>query len=113
MIHNESQNKIKTLIFSELPKQNKIKYFELLLENDIKFSKDTKGNYVALVKLLNPSFYNEDKNNINTSKNNISKIRCKSAINHREIIYNVIKYGMNNVIQNLIEKKRKERNESI
>ena len=58
------------------------------MENDIKFSKDTKGNYVALVKLLNPSFYNEDKNNINTSKNSISKIRCKSAINHREIKIN-------------------------
>ena len=58
------------------------------MENDIKFSKDTKGNYVALVKLLNPSFYNEDKNYINTSKNNISKIRCKSALNHREIKIN-------------------------
>lgn len=40
-------------------------------------------------------------------------LKTLPTINHREIIYNVIKYGMNNVIQNLIEKKRKERNESI
>ena len=48
---------MKTVIFSELPQQDKIKYFNFLLENDINFSRDEQGNYVALVKVLNPAFY--------------------------------------------------------
>ena len=34
-----------------------MKYFNFLLENDINFSRDEAGNYVALVKVLNPAFY--------------------------------------------------------
>ena len=40
-----------------MPQQDKIKYFNFLLENDINFSRDESGNYVALVKVLNPAFY--------------------------------------------------------
>lgn len=48
---------MKTIIFSELPQADKVKYFNFLLENDINFSRDEAGNYVALVKVLNPAFY--------------------------------------------------------
>ena len=51
------------MIFSELPQQDKIKYFNFLLENDINFSRDESGNYVALVKVLNPAFYGGAQNN--------------------------------------------------
>ena len=54
---------MKTVIFSELPQQDKIKYFNFLLENDINFSRDEQGNYVALVKVLNPAFYGGQSNN--------------------------------------------------
>ncbi len=47
---------VRTVVLSELPKQEKLKYFQFLLENDINFSKDERGNYVALIKVLNPNF---------------------------------------------------------
>ena len=53
------------MIFSELPQQDKIKYFNFLLENDINFSRDESGNYIALVKVLNPAFYGGPQNNVN------------------------------------------------
>ena len=59
------QKNVKTIIFSELPQQDKIKYFNFLLENDINFSRDESGNYVALVKVLNPAFYGGADTNIN------------------------------------------------
>ena len=64
------QKNVKTIIFSELPQQDKIKYFNFLLENDINFSRDESGNYVALVKVLNPAFYGGDQanNKINADK---------------------------------------------
>ena len=48
---------MKTIVFSKLSKDDKSKYFNFLLENDINFSRDEQGNYVALVKVLNPAFY--------------------------------------------------------
>ena len=45
-----------------MPQQDKIKYFNFLLENDINFSRDESGNYVALVKVLNPAFYGKEAN---------------------------------------------------
>ena len=41
-----------------------------MLENDINFSRDESGNYVALVKVLNPAFYGGAQNNtkVNTDK---------------------------------------------
>ncbi len=56
-------DKVKTIIFSELPKNDKVKYFQFLIENDINFTKDDNGNYVALIKVLNPSAYSKDLNN--------------------------------------------------
>jgi len=44
-------------VFSELPKADKIKYFNFLLENEINFARDESGDYIALVKILNPQFY--------------------------------------------------------
>lgn len=47
-----------------------MKYFNFLLENEINFSKDEAGNYVALVKVLNPQYYAEKekhRNNANLS----------------------------------------------
>lgn len=53
------QKNVKTVIFSELPKNEKMKYFNFLLENDINFTRDENGFYIALVKVLNPAFYAE------------------------------------------------------
>ncbi len=50
-----------------MPQQDKIKYFNFLLENDINFSRDESGNYVALVKVLNPAFYGGADTNVNPS----------------------------------------------
>lgn len=50
---------IKTIVLSELPKNEKVKYFQFLIDNDINFTKDEQGNYVALVKVLNPQFYGD------------------------------------------------------
>lgn len=36
-----------------------MKYFNFLLENEINFTKDETGNYIALVKVLNPQYYAE------------------------------------------------------
>ena len=73
------QKNVKTIIFSELPQQDKIKYFNFLLENDINFSRDESGNYVALVKVLNPAFYGgaqntSNKTTIDKQKKTTSKI---------------------------------------
>lgn len=54
-------------MFSELPKHEKMKYFNFLLENEINFSKDESGNYVALVKVLNPQYYAEKEKHRNNS----------------------------------------------
>jgi hypothetical protein len=37
-----------------------MKYFNFLLENEIGFTRDENGYYVALVKVLNPAFYGTD-----------------------------------------------------
>lgn len=36
-----------------------MKYFNFLLENEINFTRDENGYYVALVKVLNPQFYGD------------------------------------------------------
>jgi hypothetical protein len=38
-----------------------MKYFNFLLENEINFTKDENGDYVALIKILNPQFYKNEK----------------------------------------------------
>lgn len=72
------------IIFSELSKVEKMKYFNFLLENDINFKRDETGNYTALVKVFNPEYFKEkEKTKTNdTKKNNFeqenSKIDYKS-----------------------------------
>ena len=44
-----------------------MKYFNFLLENEINFSKEESGNYVALVKVLNPQYYAEKEKHRNNS----------------------------------------------
>ena len=70
---------MKTVIFSELPQQDKIKYFNFLLENDINFSRDEQGNYVALVKVLNPAFYGGAQSS--NKANLVNKDKLKKIIN--------------------------------
>ena len=50
---------MRTIIFSELAKSEKMKYFNFLLENEINFTKDENGDYIALIKILNPQFYSK------------------------------------------------------
>ena len=66
------------MIFSELPQQDKIKYFNFLLENDINFSRDEQGNYVALVKVLNPAFYGGAQSNNKASLMNKDRMKKNS-----------------------------------
>ena len=81
------QKNVKTVIFSELPQQDKIKYFNFLLENDINFSRDESGNYVALVKVLNPAFYGGAQTNVKTkmTPKDRSKKNSKVLMNEKEI----------------------------
>ena len=44
-----------------------MKYFNFLLENEINFNKDENGNYVALVKVLNPLYYAEKEKHRNNT----------------------------------------------
>jgi hypothetical protein len=80
------------VIFSELPKNDKMKYFKFLLENDINFTRDENGYYVALVKVLNPNFYGgeskpKDSKNLsrgrfedpNTSQDEMSEVKPRSG----------------------------------
>ena len=76
-----SQKNVKTIIFSELPQQDKIKYFNFLLENDINFSRDESGNYVALVKVLNPAFYGGNDTNLNPSISSKKELAKKETKN--------------------------------
>lgn len=87
---------IKTIILSELPKNEKVKYFQFLIDNDINFTKDEQGNYVALVKVLNPQFYGdvevqqekmkEEVKALQQSKNvNVSKQGSSSLPKYQEI----------------------------
>ena len=45
---------IPTLILSELPQTERDKYFNFLVENDIKFVEDADGYFVAVIKVVNP-----------------------------------------------------------
>ena len=88
---NSDIRSVKTIVLSELPKHEKVKYFQFLLDNDINFSKDEQGNYVALVKVLNPQFYNDvdlqkeklkEENNMKQGfKNNTSTTKQQQAKN--------------------------------
>ena len=77
---------MKTVVFSELPQQDKIKYFNFLLENDINFSRDESGDYVALVKVLNPAFYGGVQNNSKVNIINKDKDKDKSKANSKQIL---------------------------
>ena len=70
-----------------MPQQDKIKYFNFLLENGINFSRDESGNYVALVKVLNPAFYGGAQNNVNKANlkpKEKSKKNSKAFMNEKE-----------------------------
>ena len=79
-IFSFEQKNVKTIIFSELPQQDKIKYFNFLLENDINFSRDEAGNYVALVKVLNPAFYGGGDSTVNQNMSSSKKEQPKKEI---------------------------------
>ena len=120
------------MIFSELPQQDKIKYFNFLLENDINFSRDENGNYVALVKVLNPAFYGgvqtnpkiktqskknskiitnekdaKDNKNINLNKNQPKNIIEKNKNMEKEEDNNVLKNKKNKISSEYFEKEKK------
>ena len=83
------------IIFSELPKIEKMKYFNFLLENDITFKEDETGNYTALVKVFNPEYYQQKGNSKNNTDKNIlhsEAIKSKSDPRH---------FRSNSVIGNL------------
>ena len=87
---------IKTIILSELPKHEKVKYFQFLLDNDINFTKDDKGNYIALVKVLNPQFYNDVDNQQEKMKqeSNIKSIKNSDNNNYVKQQQQVLQQSM-------------------
>jgi hypothetical protein len=72
---------VKTVIFSELPKADKMKYFKFLIENDINFTRDENGYYVALVKVLNPNFYGGELKNAKESNTKLNKSKFEDVAN--------------------------------
>ena len=97
---------MKTVVFSELPQQDKIKYFNFLLENDINFSRDESGNYVALVKVLNPAFYGGAQNN-NIKAGIINKEKVNK--NSKQILND--KKGDKGQVKNIGDKNKNSENE--
>ena len=97
---------MKTVVFSELPQQDKIKYFNFLLENDINFSRDESGNYVALVKVLNPAFYGGAQNN-NIKEGVINKEKVNK--NSKQILND--KKGDKVQVKNIGDKNKNSENE--
>lgn len=80
---------VKTIVLSELPKHEKVKYFQFLLDNDINFSKDESGNYLALIKVLNPQFYNDvELQQEKNKEDNIGKISKNPQIDNQQVINN-------------------------
>lgn len=51
---SEFNNRIPTILLSELNDSDRDKYFQLLLENDLEFQLDDSGYYVATIRVLNP-----------------------------------------------------------
>lgn len=86
---NSDPRGIKTIVLSELPKHEKVKYFQFLLDNDINFSKDENGNYVALVKVLNPQFYSDvELQQEKMKEDNLSKLTSKNVESDKQQILN-------------------------
>jgi hypothetical protein len=75
------QKNVKTIVFSELSKNDKTKYFKFLVENDINFTRDENGCYIALVKVLNPNFYGGE---LKTVKEKKSRPRFEEPVETRE-----------------------------
>ena len=46
----------KTIFLSQLPHQERKEYIKFLLNHKIQFTKDTKGDYVAMIRVINPEF---------------------------------------------------------
>lgn len=60
-----------------------MKYFNFLLENEINFTRDETGHYVALVKVLNPQFFGEKEQLTNNNNNN--KIKFETQDNTKDL----------------------------
>lgn len=85
MSEKYNEKNIKTIVLSELPKNEKVKYFQFLIENDVNFTKDEKGNYIAMIKVLNPSFYKDvefEQERIKATEK--AKNNCNSAAIHKK-----------------------------
>ncbi len=88
-----------------------MKYFNFLLENDINFSRDEQGNYVALVKVLNPAFYGGQEQQQNTNTGNINSIKKNynnQSNNFEPKINSISSERTKNVNQNFLKDFKKE-----
>ena len=52
-----------------------MKYFNFLLENEINFTRDETGNYIALVKVLNPQYFGEKEQKLETNNLNLDNTK--------------------------------------
>ena len=78
-----SKKPTKTIFLSQLPHQERQEYIKFLLNHKIHFTKDTKGDYVALIRVINPensiSSENKEKSNSQSIKENKINNNSKSS----------------------------------
>jgi hypothetical protein len=51
----EAPTNLRSVLLSELPPKEKEKFFKFLLENEVQFTEDDHGYFVALIRLVNPT----------------------------------------------------------
>mmetsp|Transcript_13972 Transcript_13972/g.26160 ORF Transcript_13972/g.26160 Transcript_13972/m.26160 type:complete len:507 (-) Transcript_13972:872-2392(-) len=51
----EAAKNLRSVLLSELPPKEKDKFFKFLLENEVQFTEDEQGYFVAIIRLVNPT----------------------------------------------------------
>lgn len=60
---------MKTIILSQLPHKERQEYFKFLLNNKITFTKDTNGDYVAMIRVINPDYSSNESSDKSIAEN--------------------------------------------
>ena len=63
-----SKKPMKTIILSQLPHKERQEYFKFLLNNKITFTKEANGDYVTMIRVINPDYLSNESNEKNTVK---------------------------------------------
>lgn len=104
---------MKTIIFSQLSQEDQKKYFNFLLENDINFSQDENGNYLALIKILNPAFYSGDDQKANNTESKKLMTNSNISKHSKKEIDNIITKDSQNINNQSKKNNLKGKNKSV